>query len=247
VFISRQDPINDSDVRGAQVRDYVVQVLGQTGKEKVILIGHSQGGFDVRYAASQLPDRVAAVVTVASPMLGDPLADLAESSGPVADQAINILLDLYGAANGFTSNAQAQIAMISAAGALAFFARHPDDPRVDYYSIAGRSDGAHDGPDCMPTTEAPPPFIAKWNDQVDQVNPLLGAAAALLDAQNPKPVHDGVVPVRSARHGVFLGCIPADHLDEVNQLLGDAPGPGNAFDPIRFWRDLADWLVARGY
>ena len=46
----------------------------------------------------------------------------------------------------------------------------------------------------------------------------------------PRPVHDGVVTVTSARHGTFLGCVPADHMDEVNQLVGDSPGLGNDFD-----------------
>ena len=63
----------------------------------------------------------------------------------------------------------------------------------------------------------------------------------------PKPVHDGLVPVASARHGTFLGCIPADHMDEVNQLAGDSPGPGNPFDAVQFYRDLAAWLVAQGF
>src|SRR5205823_4667286 len=84
VWISRQDPINDSDVRGAQVETYVQSVLAATGKAKVNLIGHSQGGFDVRYVASHLGAQVGAVVTIASPMGGDPIADVALAAGPQA-------------------------------------------------------------------------------------------------------------------------------------------------------------------
>src|SRR5262249_30577462 len=87
VWVSRQAPINDADVRGAQAAAYVGQVLAMTGKARVNLIGHSQGGFDARYVASVMGDRVASVTTVAAPMGGDPIADLALGAGPSAQQA----------------------------------------------------------------------------------------------------------------------------------------------------------------
>jgi hypothetical protein len=55
------------------------------------------------------------------------------------------------------------------------------------------------------------------------------------------------VPVNSAKHGTFLGCIPADHMLEVNQPLGPAPAPTNKLDVLRFYQDLADYLVKLGY
>jgi triacylglycerol lipase len=245
VFVSQQDPINDSDVRGPQVLDYVRTVFAMTGKRKVNLVGHSQGGFDARFVASTIGDRVGAVVTIGSPMRGDPIADLVVKNAPQAEAAVNVLLDLYGAANGYDSNAQAQIAMLSSDGAAAFFARHPDDDRVAYYSIAGRSESARGDPDCLGPRIAP--FVSRWDAALDPLDPLLGAAAAILDGLTPKPIHDGLVPVSSARHGTFLGCIPADHLDEINQIAGDSPGVGNPFDAIAFYRDLAAFLVAEGY
>jgi triacylglycerol lipase len=245
VWVSQQDPINDSEVRGAQLQTFVQSVLFATGKRRVDLICHSQGGFDCRYVASRMGERIGAVVTIASPMLGDPLADLVVKSLPGAQAALDALLNLYGAVAGYDSNAQAQIAMLASDGAAAFFARHPDDERVAYFSIAGRSEGTRGDPDCLGPRVAP--FVARWDDQLDTLNPLLGPAAALLDGLVPRPVHDGLVPVASARHGTFLGCIPADHLDEVNQIAGNAPGPNNRFDVVRFYRDLADFLVERGF
>lgn len=244
VWVSRQDPINDSEVRGQQALQFVAQVLTETGKAKVNLIGHSQGGFDVRYVASQFGAHVASVVTIASPMDGDPIADLALGTGPVANAAMDALLGLYGLVSGFGSDPRASIEQLSAAGARAFFARHPDNPHVPYYSIAGRSAMSDGGTECRATE---PPFIARWDSQRDPLDPILAIPGGLLDGLTPRPVHDGVVTVASAKHGTFLGCIPADHMDEVNQLLGDSPGSGNQFDAIRFYRDLADWLVAKGY
>ena len=245
VWVSRQDPVNDSEVRGAEVLAYVQMVLATTGKAKVNLIAHSQGGFNARYAASAIGPRVGTVITIASPMGGNEIADVALSAGPGANNAINALLNIYGAINGFNSNAKSQIATLSTAGAHAFFAKHPDDPHVAYFSIAGRSEMSLGGMPCFSPAE--PAFIAKWDGQRDPLDPLFNLTAPILDGLSPRPVHDGLVSVGSARHGLFLGCIPADHMDEVNQLVGDSPGQGNGFDAIRFYRDLADWLAARGF
>ncbi|HZU82245.1 MAG TPA: triacylglycerol lipase [Polyangiaceae bacterium] len=245
VWVSVADPINDSEVRGAQVATYVQTVLAMTGKRKVNLIGHSQGGFDVRYVASTMGEHVAAVVTIAAPMAGDPLADIVVEKLQSFQPALDALLNVYGAVAGYDSNAQACIDNLSTMGATLFFERHPDDRRVSYYSIAGRSEGSRGDPDC--DSSRVPPFIQKWNDAVDTLNPIFGASAAILDGLTPKPIHDGLVPVLTARHGTFLGCIPADHMSEVNQLAGSTPTKDNPFDAVRFYRDLADWLVEQGF
>ena len=57
---------------------------------------------------------------------------------------------------------------------------------------------------------------------------------------------DGLVRVIDSQHGRFLGCVPADHLDEIGQLLGDRPGLGNDFDHLVFYRDLVAWLRSQG-
>jgi len=55
------------------------------------------------------------------------------------------------------------------------------------------------------------------------------------------------VPVASARYGTFLGCVPADHLDEIGQIGGIGPGAGNPFDHVLLYRQIADWLAERGF
>jgi triacylglycerol lipase len=54
------------------------------------------------------------------------------------------------------------------------------------------------------------------------------------------------VRVKDARWGEFLGCVPADHLDEVGQLLGDGPGLGNDWDYVAFYDDLVRFLRGEG-
>jgi triacylglycerol lipase len=75
----------------------------------------------------------------------------------------------------------------------------------------------------------------------------LPVAAILEAASLPNtPVEDGLVTVDSATWGTFLGCIPADHLDEVCQIAGQSPGLGNNFDCLAFWDDLEGYLAAQG-
>jgi hypothetical protein len=53
------------------------------------------------------------------------------------------------------------------------------------------------------------------------------------------------VTVASAKWGTFLGCVPADHLSEVCQIGGQSSG--SDYDCITMYRDVAGWLVARGF
>jgi triacylglycerol lipase len=63
------------------------------------------------------------------------------------------------------------------------------------------------------------------------------------------PLHDfpndGFVRVEEARWGTFLGCIPADHLDEMGHMLGDDAGGDNAWSYLEFYRGLAAHLRAQ--
>jgi triacylglycerol lipase len=250
VHVAVVDAFNSSEVRGAQLQVFVEGVLSQTGAAKVNLICHSQGGFDCRYVAHEIPDKVATVTTIATPHLGDPIADIAENDapGPLL-AAVNAFLDILGTAidqGQTTQNAELAMALCSTKGAQAFTAKFPNQPQVAYYSIAGRSNGALGDDVCGTPTEAP--FVARWDGFVDPVNPFLAATGSILsNSVTPPPTNDGLVPVGAAKWGTFLGCIPADHLDEVGQIGGQSPGPGNPFDHILFYRQLADWLVARGY
>jgi triacylglycerol lipase len=250
VFVSVVDAFNSSEVRGAQLQTFVEGVLQQTGAPKVKMICHSQGGFDCRYVANQMGDKVAAIVTLATPHLGTPVADVAFKAlpGPV-QTAMSLLINLFGEIidGGMASqNSQAAMDLVSSAGAADFNRRFPDDPRVAYYSIAGRSNGSHGEDACGGPDLAP--FVTRWDPWVDQTELEFAATATILaDSFSPEPTNDGLVTVTSAKWGTFLGCIPADHLQEVCQLAGAPPGGGNAFDCITFYRQLADWLVAHDY
>lgn len=245
------DPFNSSTFRGAQLAEHVATVLAETGAEKVVIIGHSQGGLDARVVAHDHPDRVAAVITVATPHQGTPIADVL--LGLVEDDRVADLLDelvgwvggaLYDEAGEETSIA-APLRLFSQPGITAFNQAYPDAPGVFYASVSGRSGGHGAGGDCL--ADVLLQLATTWKDQADPVDPLLLVAEGIVGGGFDDIVNDGLVRVRDAKRGEFWGCVPADHLDEIGHLFGDAPGVNNSFRHAVFWHDLVREVRARGF
>lgn len=252
VYTPAVDPFNDSEVRGAELLDHIERVLEETGAARVNIIAHSQGGLDARFAAAMRPDLIESITTIATPHRGTPVADIA--LGLVDHGALPDVIDavgrifggpFYDALGRETSLARAA-RQLSTAGAADFDAAYPPDPRIAWYSIAGRTALHPGGRDCR--ADDPPAFITRWAGAVDPTDALFALIEPVL-AGNPldRTANDGLVPVPSARFGRFLGCIPADHLDEMGQLLGDLPGLINPFRHRVFYRDLVGWLRDRGH
>jgi len=66
---------NNSEVRGEELYNHVLNFMATTGHTKVNFVGHSQGGMDIRKAASRLKDnfnepRVGAMISISSPHRG---------------------------------------------------------------------------------------------------------------------------------------------------------------------------------
>lgn len=242
VLAGRVDAVQSAEVRGAQLVVLIEAFRLQTGAPKVVVIGHSQGGLDARWAAAHDPDSIAAVVTVATPHLGSPVADVASAILPGnSSAALDALADFFGlSTDGSSSSFAGALHSLTSAGAAEFNANTPDVPGMPYFSIAGRSGLAGSG-SCPAGAQ---PFMTTWDGDRDPLKlellPVAGilAAAALPDT----PTHDGLVTVDSATWGTFLGCVPADHLDEVCQIAGQSPGIGNGFDCLAMWSGLEAFL-----
>lgn len=251
VFTPAVDPFNDSTVRGMQLLDAVEQIVADTGAAKVNLVGHSQGGLDARVVAHLRPDLVASVTTVATPHLGTPIADIVLGivPSPQAQALGDELVVLLG--GGLWSQLEPDssifvaLAQFSTPGIATFNATYPDAPGVEYRSIAGRSSLLDGGASCAAVDT--PTWLSEYDDDRDAIDAGLALSATILagDVLDPQR-NDGLVRVTDARWGTFLGCVPADHLDEVGQLLGDDPGLGNGWRHLAFYRALIADLRARG-
>jgi triacylglycerol lipase len=270
VFVTTVDPFNSSTVRGDQLIAQIENILASTGHAKVNIIGHSQGGLDARVVAHERPDLVASATTIATPHQGSEVADLVEAlSGDLLVDLLNALLQLIGPAlwdmidDG--SDISAGLYLFSQAGIAEFNETYTDSPGVRYYSVTGTSGPEYGttSPSTGPcSTVNPPAFITKWFDDRDAIDPLLSLTEWYLSdygLNRNEYRNDGLVRASSGQWGRFLGCIPADHLDEVGQLFGAHPGcywhwngwywerRCNDFDYLEFYLDLVDFVRAEGF
>jgi triacylglycerol lipase len=253
VYTPAVDPFNSSDYRSDQLIDILENdILAETGHDKVILIGHSQGGLDARAVASKRPDLVAAVVTVATPHQGSAVADIA--LGLVEDPAGAAILDamvkllggpLYDEIGEETSIAKA-LYLFSKPGIAEFNATYKDSPGVYYASITGRTDNELGGQDCA--ADVILPWVEDMKGEKDPTDPLFAIFETMLDGgfQGDIP-NDGLVRAADARWGEFWGCVPADHMDEVGQLMGDSPGLFNSYDHEEMFSEIVKLLRKKGY
>lgn len=248
VVEARVSPFEPSSVRARQLAGYVDETLRNTGACKVLLIGHSQGGLDARYLVSSLHygDRVGAVVTVSTPHRGTKVADAVAGLIPgFSYDLINGLLKAVGILVGAPGepNLKAQLVQLSTASMSRFNPDNPNDPRVRYYSVAGRSALKRADTECSG---------GLWPNgaRSDLLDALFVVPAGVFSLTSPNPLdpvaHDGLVSVESAKWGRFLGCVPADHLDEIGQIADLFTDPVSGFEHKGMYRKIVDQLRADG-
>jgi triacylglycerol lipase len=217
VFVTEVSQLNASEVRGEQLLAQVETIVAITGKPRVNLIGHSHGGFDVRYVAAVRPDLVASVTSVASPHKGAELADFLRDNvegGSYSEAVVAYFADSLGVVLGLlagTSHPQDSVAALdslTASGAAAFNASYPQGVPasacgegapvvggVRYYSWSGTG------------------LLTNAFDVSD------GAMA--LTSFFYSEANDGLVGRCSSHLGdVIRDNYYQNHLDEVNQVFG---------------------------
>jgi len=217
VYVTQVSQFNSSEQRGEQLLAQVRQIVAATGQKKVHLIGHSHGGFDVRYVAAVRPDLVASVTTVGSPHKGAALADYLRTNvqnGSFTQSVLSYFANSLGTVLGLLSgktnpqDALAALESLTAAGAAKFNAKYPAAVPstacgsgsatvngIRYYSWSGtglltNAFDISDGPMALTSI-----FYPEANDG------LVGKCSS----------HLGSV----IRDNYFM-----NHLDEVNQVLG---------------------------
>jgi len=240
VFVTIVPPYDTSEARAAALATQIDDILKRTGKAKVNLVGHSQGGMDARVITSPqglgYGDRVASVTTVATPHRGSKVADavlglLQDVPADLIDSVTGDLLKIVEkTAYELQSDPHLRLQLTELSEhymATVFNPKYKDAPGVVYMSYAGRTnlrtgigvcdDGKYDNdPTSLDVTQA-----------------LLSPLAIFLEEGQLK-VNDGLVTVESAKWGTFQQCVPADHLKEVGQLAPVA----SSFDHLQLFRDI---------
>lgn len=234
------DPLNGSDVRGEQLAGFIDRVLECTCADKVNIVGHSQGGIDIRVVVNAMGygDRVASATSIATPHRGSAMAqillELAPGEAyPFVDLVAYLFSEIYTDPLEQT-NVRAALLWLSQEHLKAFDEEYPNDPKTAWYSYAGRAGLTAIGlPECggapltNPKAHNPisPFLLPMWT--------LLGGLAGV--------DNDGLVTVDSAKWGEFRGCIPTDHMQEIGL------GIPQIFDHVGFYVEHIDFLATQGH
>jgi triacylglycerol lipase len=247
VYEAEVTPFNPPEVRAVELAHFIDTVLAETGSAKVILVAHSQGGLDSRYMISSLGygDRVALLATIATPHRGTRIADAVLGNVPgLSSDFVDSIAELIGLAYNDArndANVQATLRGLSEGAAADFNRANPDDPRVVYWSWSGRSNRRTGSVQCSGARFPNDPSM------LDSTNVLLAPFAIYLEQNDPVAhVNDGMVEVQSAKWGLWMGCVPADHFDEVGQIANDGPDTAG-WEHLAFYRDVVRLAHEAGF
>ncbi len=247
VFVTVAPPFDTSEARAAALIKQIDWVLARTGKAKVNIIAHSQGGLDARVIASpqglRYGRRIASVTTVATPHHGSKIADtvldLVRMVPPdVLDGVTGAVLGvLQKAVYGVQTDPRlrAQVTELSEKYMTEVFnPKYRNARGIRYASYAGRTNFQTGMGACDDGVYWNNPFQVAFS-------PLLAPTALFLEEGRFKP-NDGAVTVESAKWGEFQRCVPADHMTEVGQRSPFASG----FDHVGLFREIVADLRDRG-
>ena len=225
VYVTKASPINSSTLRGEQIIEQLdaIRAIRDEPTLKFNLIGHSQGGIDIRYVGGVRPDLVASITTIGTPNAGSSLSDLIDQLeagsdvfDAVIDKAGEALALLWGLLGNDTQPSDLHLAFdtFSTTTMAAFNA----DP---VFGLGAVSSVCGEGEYISQTTAGPRPNYS-WTGNApltnifDPLDLLFVITAPLLGGDN-----DGLVDRCSAHFGqVLRDDYAMNHLDEVNQILG---------------------------
>jgi triacylglycerol lipase len=272
VHLATLSPYQPPRVRAPELWRRIEDVRRETGAARVNLICHSLGGLDCRYLVSpnglaldlgvDAASVVASITTVGTAHRGTRVADVALGLAPDGERArvVDDLTGLFG--DGFGERAlehdvatRDALRALSTANAPAFNQEIIDAPGVFYQSWAGFSrpfgtaTPTHDAllrELCAADEGEGLAGFAKHDWMALLLIPFSDTAGRVTDGGEVEP-NDGLTPVRSARWGVFRGCVPADHMEQLGARNLPDVNVRSGFDVARFYTNVAQDLAQRGF
>jgi triacylglycerol lipase len=217
VYITETSPANSSAARGEQLIVQLDELRAIRGKpnEKYNLIGHSQGGLDIRYVGGVRPDLVASITTVGSPHTGVDIFDQFSDIDGLIDFLGDAVTLIWGLLGNDNPNDMAAAAEQFSPAALVAFNTDPVFGKGMPASYCGEGEA-------VSSTPAGSRRNYSWTGDdpttniLDPLDALFFIVSLLFDEPN-----DGLVEVCSAHFGdVLRDNYRMNHLDEVNQMLG---------------------------
>jgi triacylglycerol esterase/lipase EstA (alpha/beta hydrolase family) len=165
----------------------------------------------------------------------------------VVDSLVNLIASPLWSESTSSSSITAALGQFQTDTMTAFNAQWVNAPGVQYFSVAGRSSLLLAETECESARVDRPTFVSDFDGTRDPLTSLLSTTALVISPNAFSLVpNDGLVPVESAKWGTFLGCVPADHLDEIGQIGGFPPGLGNDWRHKPFYVDVVKFLRSRG-
>lgn len=215
VFTPALPPYSPTETRSPFLAAAIDDALAQTGAKRVHLIAHSQGGIDARYVIQDLAyeTKVETLTTISTPHRGSPVLDVVSYlptfvSWPLFGTLAWAIDSAQGVQTG-EADVDGAFAAMNPAAMHAFNRAHPVPDGIGAFSIAGVT--GTDLKACDAGAWGRPRF---WDAPDLRVIPTW---TLIRQDPNAPRASDGVVPVDSARWATFLGCIPADHFDQMGQ------------------------------
>ncbi|WP_105170002.1 esterase/lipase family protein [Pseudoalteromonas sp. T1lg23B] len=219
VYVAEVSSAHNSELRGEQLLEQVALIRAITGKDKVNLIGHSQGAQTIRYVASVRPEWVASATSIGGVNWGSRFADVVRGSvdtGSFSEQFLASLanglaglIDLLSGKATAPKDALEALSALTTEGSVAFNQKYPEGVPSNY---CGQTDAlASNGVYYFSWSGS-----KAWTNVFDPADNALALFSQVFDEPN-----DGLVSACSSNLGQVIGNqYKMNHLDQVNQTIG---------------------------
>jgi triacylglycerol lipase len=225
VYYGNQEAVGTIVTNAADIRKKILEVLGETGAEKVNIIAHSKGGLDARYAVSMLgiDDKVASLTTINTPHRGCRFVD----------KACGLPEGFYRGVAKFFDNAF----------------RRMGDKAPDFYNATRQFATADSEAFNRAVADSPRVYYQSYMTKMKGASSDLMLALPWLMIKSLEGDNDGLVSVPSAAWGEFRGVLESgsrrgvSHGDIIDLKRADYRG----FDVAETYVKITAGLKEKGF